>query len=186
MQLHRVFPFVAGAKSGNPGSPEYLHRPQTQGRLDNTNDYDCWYLAAEPAGAIGEAFGNLGVWTEAMFETPFLPGGRRALGVYQVPDAMPFLNLDDAQSLVDRGLRPTQVIVRNLPATQNWALKIFREKDARGDRRWDGVRWWSFQRPQWTVYGLWGDPPKIMVIEDLDLTHPAVIDAAESLARPLP
>lgn len=186
MLLYRVFPYLGAASAGQPGHPEYLHKPQIRGRLDNTTEYDCWYLARDAAGAVGEAFGNQGVWSDAMFETPFLPGGRRGLGVFEVPDEIPVLDLDDSQNLADRGLRPTQVVIRNLSVTQAWALKIFGEQKADGERKWDGVKWWSFQRPQWEVYGLWGDPPHHVRVEHLDLTHYAVIDAAKALARQLP
>jgi hypothetical protein len=115
----------------------------------------------------------------------FLPGSRRALGTYRVPDGTPILDLDDAEALLDRGLRPTQVIERNRPATQAWALSIFNERASDGGRRWNGVRWWSYHRPQWRIYGLWEITPDGVAIEALDLAHPAVQDAARTLARPV-
>jgi len=186
MLLYRVFGHLPSAAEGEPGHPTHLHRPQLHGRLDNATEYDCWYLAGEESGAVGEAFGNLATWTPAMFGTPWLPGGRRALGVFEIPDGIRVLDLDDAQNLADRGLRPTQVVIRNLSVTQTWALRIFQERNTRGARKWDGVKWWSFQRPQWEVYGLWNGTPKCVDVESLDLAHPAVIDAAKAVVRPLP
>ena len=186
MLLYRVFGYLPSAKQGEPGHPRHVNRPQIHGRLDNPTEYDCWYLARDMAGAVGEAFGNQGVWTESMFPAPWLPGGRRALGVFEVPDDIAVLDLDDAQNLADRGLRPTQVVIRNLPVTQGWALRIFQETTADGARKWDGVKWWSFQRPQWEVYGLWNGAPVCVDVQPLDLAHPAVVDAAKTLARPLP
>ena len=185
MLLYRVFPYVEAAAAGDAGHPLYLHRPQGSSRLDNASDYDCWYLAAEASGAIGETFGDLGIWTPGMFAFPLLPGAVRALGVYRIDDDTPILDLDDAQNLLDRGLRPTQVIERNRSVTQAWALKIFRETKSNGGHRWNGVRWWSYQRPQWRIYGIWGITPEFVEVHDLDLEHPAVQDAAIALGRPV-
>jgi hypothetical protein len=187
MLLHRVFAHHAGAKPGASGHWCFMP-PQGQGRLDNPDEYECWYLARDAAGAIGEAFGNYGQWDEdEMFNTtPYLPGGRKTLGVFEVPDTMRVLDLDNAANLATRGLRPTQVIIRNLSVTQDWALKIFQEKKTNSHRKWEGVKWWSFQRPQWEVYGIWGFRPQCVDTERLDFDHPAVIDAAKALGRRLP
>ena len=186
MLLYRVFPYLTTASEGQPGHPEYIHPAQGKGRLDNRNDYLCWYMSPEAAGAVGEVFGDLGEWTDGMFSAPFIPGSRRALGIYEVPAETPLLDLDDAKTLLSRGLRPSQVIERNRPATQAWALGIYNEKNDDGTRKWRGVRWWSFQRPQWRVIGLWDLTPSCKKVEELDLWHPAVIDAAKALHRLLP
>ncbi len=153
------------------------------GRLDNPADYDCWYLAADAPGAVGETFGDLDVWTSGMFSFPALAGADRALGTYKIPDATPILDLDDARNLLDRGLRPTQVIERNRPATQGWALRIFNERTRTGSRKWNGVRWWSYHRPQWRIYGLWELTPECVAVDALALDHPAVVDAARVLSK---
>lgn len=154
------------------------------GPLDNPTEYDCWYLSAEASGAVGESFGNLARWTRAMFPFPLVPGASKALGIFHVADVCPVLDLDDAQNL-DRALRPTQVIIRNLDVTQAWALRIFQEKNADGQRTWQGVRWWSYQRPQWRVLGLWGADLECVEVQELQIGHPAVVDAATALNRPL-
>lgn len=188
MLVYRVFPYLPSAADGEPGHPGYLNPGQGTGRLDNAQDYLCWYFAAEPSGAVGELFGDLGRWSEAMLLFPALPGSRRALGVYELADDTPLLNLDDARSLLDRGLRPTQVIARNRPVTQAWALRVFQEQRD-GHRTWAGVRWWSFQRPQWTIVGIWQQAgmsaPTCVRVESLDLSHVVVVDAARALAKPL-
>jgi RES domain len=184
--LYRVFLYVRGAPRGAQGHPDYLHPQQGKGRIDNPTEYRAWYLSGEASGAIGETFADLKLWTATMFDSPAIPGARRALGIYSLDDATPILNLDDARSLLDRSLRPTQIVERNLPVTQGWALSIFREETAGGDRRWDGVRWWSARRPQWRIYGIWSDAPHCVNVEDLDLAHHAVVDAATALAKPLP
>ena len=188
MIVYRVFPYLPAARPGAPGHPDYLHKPQGKGRLDNPADYDLWYFAVMPEGAIGEVFGNFTMWVDDMFEVPFLPGARRALGRYELPDDLDILDLDDAQALLDRGLRPTQVVGRNRAASQTWALRIFQERTHDGSRKWIGVRWWSYQRPQWPVIGLWtapGESPahRIVDVSPLDLKHPAVADAARTLAK---
>jgi hypothetical protein len=153
------------------------------GRLDNPSEYDCWYLAAEASGAIGETFGDLDLWISNMFVFPALPGATRALGTYEVDDAIPVLDLDDARNLLALGLRPTQVVERNRAVSQGWALQIYNQLTPTGARRWSGVRWWSYHRPQWRIYGLWGLTPHCVKVELLDLNHPAVVDAAKILAK---
>lgn len=184
MILYRVLPHLDSALPGEPGSATYLHRPQGRNRLDNPSAYDAWYFGLTPEAAVGEVFGDLAQWRDAMFGLPALPGSRKVLGVYEVPDTLPVLDLDDAKNLLDRHLRPTQVVARNYAVTQAWGLDIQREG------RWAGVRWWSFQRPHWTVYCLWvpvGDPcPATLVeVEQLHLSHRSVVDAARSLERPI-
>jgi hypothetical protein len=97
-----------------------------------------------------------------MFVFPQIRGAQRALGVYRLPDDLPYVDLDDAQTLVERGMRPTQVIERNRPYTQGKALEIYQEK------QWSGIRWWSFHRPQWRVWCLWDIHPACEAVEDLD------------------
>jgi len=188
--IYRAFPYLPSAKPGESGHPLYLHRPQGRGRADNPAEYDTWYFALQPEAAIGEIRGDLAVWRPDTFATPFLPGGYYALGRYQIPDELPLLDLDDAQNLLDRGLRPTQVIARNRPTTQSMALRIFLEANTDGTRKWAGIRWWSFQRPHWTVLALWVPPQrpiphKFIDADPLDLDNPSVVDAAVSLSKPI-
>lgn len=170
------------AKSGEPGSATYLHRPQGRNRLDNPAAYDAWYFGLTPEAAVGEVFGDFAAWNDDMFGLPGLPGGRKVLGRYEVDDGIGVLDLDDAKALLGRGLRPTQVVARTRRVTQAWGLDIYKEGG------WAGVRWWSFQRPHWTVHCLWvpvGEPcPATFVdFEPLDLTHRPVLDAARSLGK---
>jgi hypothetical protein len=152
--------------------------------LDNPQSYALWYLALEPAGAVAEAFGDLSEWVPEMFEFPGLDGARRCLATYRLDDELPLLELNDSRNLLVRGLNPTQVIERNRSATQIWALSIFEERNDQGDRSWQGVRWWSYHRPQWCIIGYWGKAdPELLKVEELSLDHPAVVDAALSLRR---
>jgi hypothetical protein len=121
-----------------------------------------------------------------MFANPGLVGSRRSLVTYKILDDLPLLDLDDANNLLERGLRPTQVVGRNRSATQTWALRIFDERNDRGARMWDGVKWWSIHRPQWEIIGYWGRAtPTVVKVERLTISHPALIDAADALKTPI-
>jgi len=184
--VHRIFPYLPSAPVGELGHPLYEHHPQRSGRLDHP-DYYVWYLTAQPQAAVGEVFGNLASWESSMFDAPQVPGARRALGVYRLPDDLQVLDLDDPTELAQRGLRPTQIVVRNLAVTQAWAHRIWNERDPHDptSRRWQAVQWWSYHRPFWTVLGSW-QRPELDHVEDLDLDHAAVRDAAEALTRTVP
>lgn len=183
MLAYRIFPYLADAKTGQPGHPLYQHRPQHGGRIDHP-DYYVWYLGTRPEVACGEVFGDLQVWDDSMLEFPLL-GARRALGVFSLPDELRVCDLDDAKQLVRLGLRPTQVVARNIAVTQSWGHQIWSETMADGaDQRWQAVRWWSYHRPSWPVLASWVRP-KLERVELLDLDHPAIVDAAAALNRPI-
>jgi hypothetical protein len=177
--LYRIFPHLPSARRGEPGHPLYLHAGQGKGRWDNPASCLAWYMAQEPVSAVGEAFADLATWRDEMFPFPQLPGAQRALGVYRVADDLPYVDLDDARTLVERGMRPTQVIERNRPYTQGKAREIHQE------RRWNGIRWWSFHRPQWRVWCLWDVEPACEDVEQLNVAHVAVRDAAGALGKPI-
>lgn len=185
MLTYRVFPYLPTARPGQPGHPLYEHRPQRGGRVDHP-DYYVWYLARQPEAAVGETFGNLAVWDRSVFGVPFIPGARRALGVYVLPDDLRLLDLDDARVLLDRSLRPTQIVARNLAVTQAWGHAIWAEPDPHDQvgRRWQAVQWWSYHHPTWPILASWARP-RLEHVEPLSLTNPAVTEAARALLRPL-
>lgn len=184
MLVYRVFPHLETAEPGEPGHPLYEHRPQRGGRADHP-DYYVWYVAREAEAACGEAFGNLSLWTDSMFDFPAVPGARKALGVYELPDDLRICDLDDPHRLVELGLRPTQVVIRNLAVTSEWAHRIWSQRSPAVDGpKWQAVSWWSFHRPIWTVLASW-ERPRLVRIERLDLNHAAVAAAGKSLNRPL-
>jgi hypothetical protein len=186
MRVHRVFPYSATAAPGEPGHATFVPVGLAAGRLDNPDHYATRYFAETAIGAVAERFGALDAWTAGMFDQP-RSGRRLALATFELPSDVRLLDLDDAQALADRRLRPTQVVRRDLAVTQAWALRIFEERrSARGARRWDGVRWWSWFRPEWPVLGLWSGDVELMNVERLQLDHPAVREAALALGRPLP
>ncbi|MDG3017236.1 RES domain-containing protein [Speluncibacter jeojiensis] len=182
MLVYRVFPYLPDAAPGEPGHPLYEHRPQRGGRIDHP-DYYVWYLSRLAEAACGETFGNLARWEESMFEFPMLPGARRALGVFELPDDLRILDLDDPAQLVRLGLRPTQIVTRNLAVTGAWGHRMWSETDPHAPgRSWQAVSWWSYHRPQWSVLASWSRPEMVRV-EPLSLDHPAVIDSAKALYR---
>lgn len=189
MLVYRVFTYDAAASPGNPGHPDYLHRPQGAGRCDNPDLYDAWYYASNAEAAIAEVFGDLATWSDDMFDPPYLPSARRALGVFEIPDSLRLADLDDANALQERGLRPTQVVVRNTGMTQGWARSIHLETNGSGSPRWDGVKWWSYWKAFWPVFVCWVAPGaqpvhQLTEIQSLDLDHVAVQAARSALARP--
>ncbi|MEU2005197.1 RES family NAD+ phosphorylase [Rhodococcus sp. NPDC019627] len=182
MLVYRIFPFLSAAVPGEPGHPLYEHRPQRGGRVDHP-DYHVWYLSRLAEAACGESFGNLARWEASMLEFPLLPGSRRALGVFELPDDLRILDLDGPAQLVRLGLRPTQVVTRNLTATQGWGHRIWSETEPHtGGRAWQAVSWWSYHRPQWSVLASWLRPALVRV-EPLNLEHPAILDSAKALQR---
>jgi hypothetical protein len=185
VRVHRVFPHRPGAEPGEPGHASYLPTVQGGGRLDNPEAYVMRYFGETAAAAVAERFGELDEWVAPMLR--LRDGSRLALATFDLTNEARLLDMDDAQVLVDRGLRPTQVVRRDLAVTQAWAMKVYDERTSpRGRRRWDGIRWWSWHRPEWPVLGIWAGEPELVDVQVLDLRHPAVQEAATLLGRPLP
>lgn len=183
MLVYRVFPYLNTAEPGEPGHPLYEHRPQRGGRIDHP-DYYVWYVSRNAEAACGEVFGNLSTWDDSMFEFPLIPGARRALGTFTLPDTLRILDLDDPAQLVRLNLRPTQVVTRNTSVTQAWGHKVWDERTPgdSGERQWDAVQWWSYHRPFWNVVASW-QRPVFSDVSLLDTGHPAIVDAASALSR---
>lgn len=179
MLLYRVFAYLPSARRGTSGHPLYVHPGQGNGRWDNPAHYLAWYMAQEPSSAVGEVFADIVTWRDEMFAFPQIPAAKRALGVYRLADDLPYVDLDDAQTLAERGMRPSQVVERNRPYTQAKALEIYQEQ------RFRGIRWWSLHRPQWRVWCLWDIDPTCEDVHELDVSHVAVQDAAAALAKPV-
>lgn len=180
MLLYRVFPYLTTARPGDPGHPLSVPAAgQGRGRWDNPGLYTTMYLSPLPEAAIGEAFGNLVRWSAKMLTFPALPGSVRCLGSFEFDEeAHPLLDLDDAGVLLERGIRPTHVVIRNRLRTQQIAAGIFAES------RWSGIQWWSYHRPQWTVVALW-DVSRLTVVKVDDVAgHPGLAAAARTLAKP--
>jgi RES domain len=178
--LHRVLPYLATARTGEPGHPLYLPPARGGNRVDNPGRYQVLYLGDAPAGAVAEAFGSFSRWNRGLFRgAPSLPGSVRALVSYELPEDTAVCNLDDAHALAEWGLRPSEVVTRNRAVTQAWALKLYEAGSHAG------VRWWSYYDSRWGSVGLWDSRP--LTVVDLavldDVAHPALVEAASVLCR---
>lgn len=146
---------------------------------DPDGDYRVLYVGDTAQGAIAEAFGQFSRWTAPILAVPpSAPAGTvKALVRYQGDPAV--LDLDDPYELQDLGLRPSSVVSRQRPVTQQWARAIY----DRGGH--DGISWWSYYEPMWASFGLW-EYSGLLVADDpvpLSLTHPDVLEAAGVIKR---
>ncbi len=180
MLLYRVFPYLPGAEPGEPGHPLFLQPFQGTGRWDNPRSYLAAYLSSSPSGAIGETFAHLSTWRRPMLRVPTLAGAERRLGTYLLDEEVhPLLDLDDAKALLARGIRPTEVVIRNRPRTQQLAAAVFAEGV------WAGLNWWSMHRPQWTLQALWAVDALVLHSVDPLPGHPGTLDAGRLLGKRL-
>lgn len=189
MKVYRVYDYVPGAEKGKEGHHDYVHLDnQGKYRLDNKNEYVTRYYARDPAGAIAESFGGYSCWQESMFCPKYLSGGRKVLGSFYI-DIDALCDMDSVQTLDNLSLPPSRVVVRNRRITQDWALKIFREKQSHdSSRKWDGVQWWSYYNPDWTIYCRWVVPTEKLPhefgkFEHLSLDHDDVREAKKIIRR---
>lgn len=128
---------------------------------------------------MAEVFASLAVWEPKIFVSPTTPRAARSLGRYRLAADARILDLDDAKTLQALGVRPSEVVTADRAVTQRWAKRVVDE------RRWDGVRWWSFHDPSWYSYGVWERRHLAVIgVEPLGLDHPAVVEAATRLRRP--
>lgn len=184
LALFRCYPRAQGARRGKPGHWSYLPRPQFHGRWDNADVYDSWYFSRSPVGAVAESFYNKRRWIPEVFLTP--SGEPRAVAEFSY-DGPPPVDLDDAATLADLGVRPSEIVVQDLGKTQAIARRVFERSG--GER--GGLSWWSSQMPSETSVLLWGDdgaPPaglRLVGIQALSAEHPAVVEAAARLYRQL-
>lgn len=177
--VYRVFPHVPDRRPDEPGGARFVPPTQGAGRLDNPDHYRVTYVALRPEAAVGEAFGHFVTWSrELLAGRPSLPGSSTALAAFDVSEAL--LDLDDANALVERDLRPSRVVTRDRSVTQRWALAVWQEQ------RWCGVRWWSYWNPEWVIAGVWDRAAlRLRDVQPLSRDHPALRHAATTLNRPL-
>ncbi|MEO6913223.1 MAG: RES domain-containing protein [Candidatus Baltobacteraceae bacterium] len=183
MKTYRVFPYLQGAANEFPGGALFIPTT-TEGRISNPELYATRYMSNSAEGAIAETFGRYPVWLSGFFLAPVLPiwpGSRYALATYELDDTLELCDLDDAQTLLTRNLRPSEVVVRDLEITQRWARGIFEE------RAWAGITWWSYYDPAWKSAGVWASHGVRLIgkPEILDLSHPKVKSTAAIIVRHL-
>ena len=126
-----------------------------------------------------EVFGDFATWGTHLLEPPAgQPQLRRAVIGYDLDADL--CDLDDAGTLLERGLRPSQVATRDRDVTQTWSRAIH------DDGRYGGVSWWSYRDPRWTVAATWAhDAIRLAEVRQLDLDDEAFREAAEVLLRPV-
>jgi hypothetical protein len=179
MRLYRAFYYVASAAEREPGGVFFVP-PQGGGRIDNPGSYETLYLSDSRAGACAEVF-NRGKyrrqWSAAMLRgLPILAGSVRAMGWYEFDDKkIPICNLDDPQELLSQQLRPSLVATRDYNVSQAWALALFKQ------RRWSGLRWWSYHDARWASFGLWKHRCIALGVEELSINDADLQLAAEIL-----
>ena len=184
LRLFRCYPRVPGARKGRPGHWSYIPRPQLHGRWDNSDLYDSWYFSRTAVGAVAESFYNKRRWIPEVFLTP--SGAPRAIAEFSY-SGDELLNLDDARTLLELEVRPSEVVVQDLGTTQAIARRAYEARPP----GCGGLTWWSSQMPAETSVLLWGSagqPPaglRLVGIQSLSVEHPAVVEAAARLFRPL-
>lgn len=185
-----VDPSWPGRGPAEPFHP--LHVPldrQGGGRFDNPHRYAALYASTSPQGAVGETLANSSTWLVSEVERE-KAGRPRCLVHCTVPDDVTLLDLDDARTLVDLSLRPSDVVRRNRDHTQEIALSVWLRRRETGVH---GLRWWSYWRPEWDLVMVWSDgvdPPwfpfaTVAGVDELRIDHPAVVLAADVLPRAL-
>lgn len=173
--------FVPSAAAGEMGHPLYVPSRQGRGRVDDPlHEYRVLYVADAPEAAVAEAFGDFAVWTPVLFDPPpLLPDAERAVFEYEMAPSV--CDLDDPKTLLEFGLRPSQVVSRDRDLTQRWARQIY------DTGAYSGVSWWSYRDPRWASYGLWryDDARPVAVTLLTSLGHPFIRAAADVLLRQL-
>jgi len=179
LRVYRVLPYLSTAKSAESGHPLFVPPSIGANRIDNPELYDSFYVGDTAAGAVAEAFGYAARWNTGLLRgTPSLPGSVRALATYELSDPAAVCDLDDAGRLLEYGLRPSRVVTRDRAVSQNWARVIFEQ------RRYAGVRWWSYYSADWGSIGLWSTSDLVVAdVQALTLEHPALVSAAAAIVR---
>jgi hypothetical protein len=185
VSLWRCFPWNAGAKPGEPFSPEYLQSGQTAGRFDLQDRPPVRYLAGTAEHAVGEILQGFrgATLTPAHLKRHGWP---LALVEVTAPGTVMsrVANLDDPSVLLSFGLRPGELAHHDRAVTQAVARQVHAAGHA-------GLRWWSALTGAWASTVLFTDavPRKDLTFgasELLTLKSPAVVEAARLLGIAVP
>lgn len=107
-----------------------------------------------------------------------MPGSVRAIAEYRLDDNTAICNLDDPAQLLALGLRPPEVVSRDYQTTRIWARKLHDQ------RRWAGVKWWSYYSPAWSSFGLWDlGSLRLETVRPLRLSDAEVLEAGRTIVR---
>lgn len=183
MKAYRIAPWDAdGGKNQLFQGLEAIRASQQSGRWDNSRLYGALYLSLSQAGAVAEVLGNHTEWVDALFDSPGT-GLRRHLITVEIDDTVVkgIIDVDDARFLLSRGLRPSEIAGRARTSTRTLATDLFSEGA-------NGVRFWSYYRPEWTNVVLFVPPVthtgvEVTLVETMRLDMPCVAAASEMLCR---
>lgn len=182
--LWRRFPWDPRAATGEPFSREYIPPASGRGRFDLPNqDGGVLYLAETREHAVGEWLGRFR--TAGVEQADLLHGGHTQ-ALVRVELTVPpgrIADLCDPELLARFRLPPDRLAVRDRRLTHPVAATL------RAAGFW-GLRWWSAFGGEWHTVALFLDtlPPGVLVWQrpvPLDLSHPALLAAAEWLAVPV-
>ncbi len=182
--LWRRFPWDPHAAAGQPFSPAYTPPSHGRGRFDLPNtEGGVLYLAETPEHAVGEWLARFR--TAGVDQADLLHAGRgqAVAGVRHSLETDSIANLCDSELLARFGFPPDQLAVRDRRLTQPVATTLH-------DAGFWGLRWWSAFGGEWHTVALFSDrvPPGALEWqqpEPLNLSHPALVTAAEWLAVPI-
>lgn len=183
--LHRVFRRIDGADPAARGGPLHVPRDrQGSGRHDSPARYGAFYAARTPEAAVAEviqAFRGRDLEPDDLIAAD---GSSLALAVLDDSGLGGLVDLDEPAVLVDNAWRPSEVASRTRSLTQPMAVRCF-------DAGAAGLSWWSTLDAAWTNVTLFAEraiePGVVTVaaVEPLELTHPAVVAAADHLVIPI-
>lgn len=122
-------------------------------RFDNPRYYAALYLARQKEAAYAEVFGT-DVPSVAADDLVHPSGAIRCLVTYEIDEPRRICDLDDAATLLEHDLRPSDVVRRDREVTQDVAYRLWVERET---NRYIGLAWWSYFHPAWTVGMLWSD-----------------------------
>jgi hypothetical protein len=178
--LWRLVPWQAQAPPTEPGGALWFPRKlQGQGRHDNPDRYGCLYVTEVPVSAVAEAFApfrGAGKLVPGILLRGSLP---LALAQLELDGGARVVDLDDPRVLAGRGLRPSRVATRTRAVTQAYAARVWEELP-----RALGLRWWSTLESSFlnlTLFDRALPHLRLLDIEQLTVTHAAVVEAAELL-----
>ncbi|MCH7531415.1 MAG: RES family NAD+ phosphorylase [Gemmatimonadetes bacterium] len=179
LELWRVFPWDASAKSGARFSPSHVPAPTGRGRFDLPRELShVLYLAESPEHAVAEM---IQPWRGKRIGTAHLVRAMLPLALVRVAvdiSGTSIADLCDPEVLLRTGVAPDRSASRRRDATQPLARRVW-------DGGFAGLRWWSSFWGDWhtcTLFtaraaaGISFDEP-----ERLAMTHAAVTGAAEWL-----
>lgn len=126
MDLYRVFDWDAHSTGAEPGGPLYIPRlAQGQGRHDIPERDGVLYTSLNVLSAVAEwiQFFRTRELTPQHFE---LSDGRlKALAVLELSEEMALPSLDDPQTLVRYGIKPSEIITHDRRITRLVAGRLF-------------------------------------------------------------